>query len=141
MSGRPQPPAFEPPGRRRFAALVFAGAVAACVTPDTTGKPPPLPAPRRASESCNGRFQVLNSSPWTVQAIYFSPVSERMWGPDRLSRYDVLRHSQTVEFELQPGVLHDVMIAWEHGRRAELRRVDVCRTPRLIVTVSGLRAE
>ncbi len=127
--------------RRKFTALAAlrgAAAVAACA-PQTVYVPQPMPmAP--APVACDTRFQVVNNSSLTVMQLYFSHASRNDWGVDQLGQ-NVLPPGRVVNYTANNAGQYDFRIVWQNGRAAELRRVDICRASRIVVTNSGLYAQ
>jgi hypothetical protein len=119
-------------------ALAGAAAVSACA-PQTVYVPQPMPmAP--APVACDTRFQVVNNSSMTVMQLFFSHASLANWGVDQLGQ-NVLPPGRVVNYTANNAGQYDFRIVWQNGRAAELRRVDICRASRIVVTNSGLYAQ
>lgn len=119
-------------------ALAGAAAVSACA-PQTVYVPQPMPmAP--APIACDTRFQVVNNSSLTVMQLFFSHASLANWGVDQLGQ-SVLAPGRFVNYTANNAGQYDFRIVWQNGRAAELRRVDICRASRIVVTNSGLYAQ
>jgi hypothetical protein len=119
-------------------ALFGAAAVSACA-PQTVYVPQPV-AVAPAPVSCDTRFRVVNNSSLTVTQLYFSHASINNWGVDQLGSR-VLPPGRAVNYAANNADQYDFRIIWQNGRAAELRRVDICRASRIIVTNSGLYAQ
>ncbi|MBR0679543.1 hypothetical protein GXW74_03530 [Roseomonas eburnea] len=121
-----------------LSALAGATAVAACA-PQTVYVPQPTyvaPAP----VACDTRFQVVNNSSLTVMQLFFSHSSINNWGPDQLGQ-NVLPPGRVWNYRAANAGAYDFRVVYANGRAAELRRVDICRASRIIVTNSGLYAQ
>lgn len=119
-------------------ALLGAAAVSACA-PQTVYVPQPTyvaPAP----VACDTRFRVVNNSSLTVMQLFFSHASISNWGVDQLGS-NVLPPGRFVNYSANNAGQYDFRIVWQNGRAAELRRVDICRASRIVVTNSGLYAQ
>lgn len=129
--------------RRKLLALLSlagAGTLAACA-PQTVYVPQPVAvAPSPGMVGCDTRFQVVNNSSMTVMELRFSHAGINTWGPDRLGA-NVLPPGRVWNDSGDHAGLTDFRIVWQNGRAAELRRVDVCRASRIVVTNSGLYAQ
>lgn len=123
---------------RRFAlaAVLAAGSslLSGCVDPNMQ---PIAAAPVRPVATCG--FQVLNNSSITVHSLNFSSSALASWGADQLGS-SVLPPGRAVSFRPSYGGNYDFRVIWTNGRAAELRQVDTCRTPNVIVTNRGLMA-
>ena len=97
---------------------------------------PMAPAPI----ACDTRFQVVNNSSLTVMQLFFSHASLANWGVDQLGQ-SVLAPGRFVNYTANNAGQYDFRIVWQNGRAAELRRVDICRASRIVVTNSGLYAQ
>jgi hypothetical protein len=128
--------------RRKLLSLVAAlgaGSVAACA-PQTIYVPQPVAvAQPPVAVGCDTRFQVVNNSSRTVLTLQYSHASLSSWGGDVLGQ-NVLRPGQVLTTRAANAGLHDFRITWAGGGAAELRRVDICRASRIVVTNQGLFA-
>lgn len=121
-------------------ALTGAAAVSACA-PQTVYVPQPVAvAPAPVVRGCDTRFQVVNNSSMTVMQLFFSHASLANWGADQLGQ-SVLPPGRVVNYAANNAGAYDFRIVWQNGRAAELRRVDICRASRIVVTNSGLYAQ
>ncbi len=121
--------------------LVLAAALAAgssllsgCVDPNMQ---PIATAPVRPVATCG--FQVINNSGITVHTLNFSSSAFTSWGADQLGS-SVLPPGRSVSFRPGNAGNYDFRVIWTNGRAAELRQVNTCRTPNVIVTNGGLMA-
>jgi hypothetical protein len=89
---------------------------------------------------CDTRFQVVNNSSLTVMQLFFSHSSISNWGVDQLGQ-NVLPPGRVWNYRANNAGNYDFRVVWQNGRAAELRRVDICRASRIIVTNSGLYAQ
>ncbi|MBR0671204.1 hypothetical protein [Neoroseomonas soli] len=119
-------------------AILGAAAVSACA-PQTIAVPQPVYVAPPAV-ACDTRFQVVNNSSMTVMQVFFSHSSINNWGTDQLGQY-VLRPGGTWNYRAANAGAYDFRIVWQNGRAAELRRIDICRASRIVVTNSGLYAQ
>jgi hypothetical protein len=69
----------------------------------------------------------------TVEQVYVSSSSEVDWGPDRLGA-DLLPAGQDRTLELEVACQVDIRILFPGGGIEERRALDVCATPRLVLT-------
>ena len=123
-----------------FFALAGAAALSACA-PQTVYVPQPVAVaqPRMVMPACDTRFQVVNNSSLTVMQLFFSHASLANWGVDQLGQR-VLPPGRVVNYTANNAGNYDFRIVWQNGRAAELRRVDICRASRIVVTNQGLFA-
>jgi hypothetical protein len=127
--------------RRKLLALfavMGAAAVSACA-PQTVYVPQPAfvaPPP----VACDTRFQVVNNSSLTVMQLFFSHASRTDWGVDQLGQ-NVLPPGRAWNFAAANAGAYDFRVIYANGRAAELRRVDICRASRIVVTNQGLFAQ
>ena len=128
--------------RRLLAVFALFGAVAlsACA-PQTVYVPQPVAVaqPRVVAPVCDTRFQVVNNSSMTVFQLYFSHSSLAGWGVDQLGQ-NVLPPGRFVNYTANNPGNYDFRVVWQNGRAAELRRVDICRASRIVITNQGLFA-
>jgi hypothetical protein len=127
--------------RRKLLALfavMGAGAVSACA-PQTVYIPQPV-APAPAMVGCDTRFQVVNNSGLTVMQLFFSHASRNDWGVDQLGQ-NVLPPGRVWNYTAANAGAYDFRVVYQNGRAAELRRVDICRASRIVVTNQGLYAQ
>ncbi len=122
--------------RRLFAvaSLAATGLLSACVDPNMQ---PVMTAPVRPVATCG--FQVINNSSVTVYALNFSSSAMSNWGADQLGN-QVLAPGRAVSFRPSNAGNYDFRVTWVNRRTAELRQVDTCRTPNIIVTNGGMTA-
>ena len=124
-----------------FFALAGAAALSACA-PQTVYVPQPVAVaqPRMVTPACDTRFQVVNNSSLTVMQLFFSHASLANWGVDQLGQ-NVLPPGRVVNYTANNAGNYEFRIVWQNGRAAELRRVDICRASRIVVTNQGLFAQ
>lgn len=123
--------------RHVLAAALAAGStlLSGCVDPT---QQPVATAPVRPVAACG--FQVINNSGVTVHTLNFSSSAFTSWGTDQLGS-SVLPPGRSVSFRPgNAGSSYDFRVVWTNGRAAELRQVNTCRTPNVIVTNGGLVA-
>jgi hypothetical protein len=121
-------------------AVMGAAAVSACA-PQTVYVPTPgYVAPPPVVQSCDTRFQVVNNSGLTVMQLFFSHASRNDWGVDQLGQ-NVLAPGRVWNFTAANAGAYDFRVVYQNGRAAELRRVDICRASRIVVTNQGLYAQ
>jgi hypothetical protein len=121
-------------------AVAGAAAVSACA-PQTVYIPQPAYiAPPPVVQSCDTRFQVVNNSGLTVMQLFFSHASRNDWGVDQLGQ-NVLPPGRAWNFTAANAGAYDFRVVYANGRAAELRRVDICRASRIVVTNQGLFAQ
>jgi hypothetical protein len=128
--------------RRKILALfavLGAGAVSACA-PQTVYVPQPGFVPAPVVPSCDTRFQVVNRSSLTVMQLFFSHASRNDWGVDQLGA-NVLPPGRVWNYTAANAGAYDFRVVYQNGRAAELRRVDICRASRIVVTNGGLYAQ
>ena len=110
-------------------------AAASTCAPQTVHVPPPPFVP-----PCDTRFQVVNNSGLTVMQLFFSHASRNDWGVDQLGQ-NVLPPGRAWNFTAANAGAYDFRVVYANGRAAELRRVDICRASRIVVTNQGLFAQ
>jgi len=129
--------------RRKILALfavMGAAAVSACA-PQTVYIPQPVAvAPQPMRPACDTRFQVVNNSGLTVMQLFFSHASRNDWGVDQLGQ-NVLAPGRVWNYTAANAGSYDFRVVYQNGRAAELRRVDICRASRIVVTNQGLYAQ
>jgi hypothetical protein len=128
--------------RRKFLALfavMGAAAVSACA-PQTVYIPQPVAVAPQPMVACDTRFQVVNNSGLTVMQLFFSHASRSDWGVDQLGQ-NVLPPGRAWNFTAANAGAYDFRVVYQNGRAAELRRVDICRASRIVVTNQGLYAQ
>lgn len=124
--------------RRSLFALLALG-VSACA-PQTVYVPQPAYVAPPQAQGCDTRFQVVNNSSLTVAQLFFSHESLNSWGVDQLGQ-NVLPPGRAASYRANNAGGYDFRIVWQNGRAAELRRIDICRASRIVVTNRGLYAE
>jgi hypothetical protein len=128
--------------RRKLPALLAAlgaGAVAACA-PQTVYVPQPGFVGAPVGPACDTRFTVVNNSSLTVMQLFFSHASRNDWGVDQLGQ-NVLPPGRAWNYTAANAGAYDFRVIYANGRAAELRRVDICRASRIVVTNQGLFAQ
>jgi hypothetical protein len=128
--------------RKLLALFAIAGAAAlsACA-PQTVYVPQPVAiAPQPMRPACDTRFTVVNNSSLTVMQLFFSHASRNDWGVDQLGQ-NVLPPGRAWNFTAANAGAYDFRVVYANGRAAELRRVDICRASRIVVTNQGLFAQ
>ncbi len=129
--------------RRKLVALftvMGAAAVSACA-PQTVYVPQPVAVQQvPVVRGCDSRFQVVNRSSLTVTQLFFSHASRNSWGVDQLGQR-VLPPGRAWTYRASNAGAYDFRVIYANGRAAELRRVDVCRASRIVVTNSGMFAQ
>lgn len=129
--------------RRKLLALFAvagAGAVSACAPQPVYIPQPVAVAPQPMMRACDTRFQVVNNSGLTVMQLFFSHASRSDWGVDQLGA-NVLPPGRVWNFTAANAGAYDFRVVYQNGRAAEIRRVDICRASRIVVTNQGLYAQ
>lgn len=116
------------------AALGAAGLLTGCADPSMQ---PVAVAPVPTAATCG--FQVVNNSSVTVRNLNFSSSALSNWGADQLGAA-VLPPGRAASFRPNNPGNYDFRVIWMNGRSAELRQVNPCRSPSIIVTNAGLVA-
>ena len=117
-----------------FLMLAGAGLVAGCeAVPQQVVAVPVRPAVAVCS------FQVVNNSSFVVRSLQFSSSAQANWGVDQLGA-GVLPPGRAQNFRPNNPGNYDFRVIWQTGRMAEIRQVNPCVTPRVIVTNGGLIA-
>jgi hypothetical protein len=117
-----------------IAALLAAGTMLGACTPDTR-----QPVVVNNQVACDTSIRFVNNSSATVFNLFYNPVGNPNWGPDRLGQ-NVLRPGATSSVRLSFARPYDFRVVWDNGRAAEIRNVNVCRASQIVVTNAGLRA-
>lgn len=129
--------------RRKFLALFAvtgAAALSACA-PQTVYVPQPVAiAPQPIAPVCDTRFQVVNNSSRAIYSLQYSHASRSDWGVDQLGQ-NMIPVGGVWNARAANAGLYDFRITWNGGGAAELRRVDICRASRIVVTNRGLYAQ
>jgi hypothetical protein len=68
---------------------------------------------------------VVNSTDFTIDRIFLSPVEEATWGEDILGEVEVLKAGEEVDIEIDCGNW-DVKLVAEDGSTCEVAAVDIC---------------
>jgi len=98
--------------------------------------------PGASSAAPSGGVQqvvVENRSRRVIEQLYVSPVSDNVWGRDRLGQ-NVLPSGRRLVVRLESGNCDwDLMAVYEGGDREEKRRVNLCQTPTIAFTAAAVR--
>jgi hypothetical protein len=106
-----------------LAALALA--LAALVAPPLAAQQPQPP---------NREFNLQNETDLTLRELYVAPPNAPERGPDRLGADTVAPGSAyRVRLGRTRDCVFDVTAVWQDGSEEVRRRVDVCRTPRLVL--------
>jgi hypothetical protein len=98
-------------------------------------------APASAQGRVETRSVVLaNRHLATVEQVYFSAVTDDLWGPDRLGA-GTLAVGEDATVEMRGGCEADLRIVFANGGAEERRAVDVCETTRIVLRPGWTVAE
>jgi hypothetical protein len=68
---------------------------------------------------------IKNQSNWAIHEMYFSPTSEREWGPDQLGEHTI-NTGDTFTLNGVPCAAYDVKVVDEDGDECVLEDVGLC---------------
>ena len=90
-----------------------------------------------AHAQCDPSIEIVNRSGLTIREYYVRPSGQSDWGADALGT-QVLRNRARLRSPTRGPGLHDFRILWVHGGTAQLMRIDICTTTRIIATPTQL---
>lgn len=79
-----------------------------------------------ASEN-DSKVVLKNQSAWAIHELYFSPTSEREWGPDQLGNHTI-NTGDTFTLSGVPCAAYDVRVVDEDGDECVIEDVGLCAT-------------
>jgi S1-C subfamily serine protease len=130
---------------RLLTALLAAAGVALGAACAPSAPPPPYlaaPADPRlpvGPAACDTRFRIANAASVPVIQFFFSPASQRDWGPDQFGAQGLPPGAAVIFRAAHPGE-YDFRVVMADRRSAELRRVNICTVVEITVTDTGLQA-
>ena len=90
-----------------------------------------------AQAQCDPSIEIINRSGLNIREYYLRPSGQSDWGADALGS-QVLRNRARLRSPTRGSGLHDFRIIWVHGGTAQLMRIDICTTTRIIATPTQL---
>jgi hypothetical protein len=82
-------------------------------------------APAASAADTDSKVVIKNASNWAIHEMYFSPTSEREWGPDQLGDHTI-ENGDTFTLNDVPCAAYDVRVVDEDGDECILEDVGLC---------------
>lgn len=84
-----------------------------------------LAVPAAVASDNDSKVVLVNKSAWAIHQLYFSPTSQREWGPDQLGDHTI-ENGDTFTLSGVPCGAYDVRLVDEDGDECIVEDVGLC---------------